>query len=241
MSAAFPPLQLHLRSTSGDLERAVSLDQVVIASWTGRDRAAMEDRLSELERLGVRRPPSLPMLYRIAASRVTTAPRIEVFGGKTSGEVEFVLLQLEGRLWVGVGSDHTDRIAEAQDAALSKQLCDKPIALEFWDFADLELHWDQLCLRSFLTTRSGVREIYQDGSVAAMLPPRALLDLLAATDAASGCKLLFCGTLPTRGGIRPAGRFDFELEDPVLCRKISSGYEVQTLPPFLSQQAADLN
>ena len=238
MGAPFPSLRLRLRSRGGDQAVSVVLDQLVIASWTGRDRAAIEARLVELEGLGITRPPALPMLYPIAASRVTTGRALQVFGHRTSGEVEFVLLQLGGRVWVGVGSDHTDRAMEAQDAGLAKQLCDKPIAPDFWDLADVQAHWDRLRLRSFVTTADGGRELYQDGSVAAMRPPGELLALLPSHGAAAGACLLFCGTLGTHGGIRPSAGFHFELHDPVLGRTIGSGYEVQTLPPHLMPRSA---
>jgi hypothetical protein len=41
---------------------------------------------------------------------------------------------------------------------------------------------------------------------------------------------MFCGTLAAHGGVRPADIFEFELEDPVLGRKISHHYRTQTLP-----------
>ena len=41
---------------------------------------------------------------------------------------------------------------------------------------------------------------------------------------------MFGGTFAAKGGIRPADRFEFELEDPVLKRKISHGYDVITMP-----------
>ena len=41
---------------------------------------------------------------------------------------------------------------------------------------------------------------------------------------------MFCGTLAAKGGIRPAGRFEMELHDPVLNRTITGGYDIQTLP-----------
>ena len=37
---------------------------------------------------------------------------------------------------------------------------------------------------------------------------------------------MFGGTFAAKGGIRPADRFEFELEDPVLKRKIGHGYDV---------------
>jgi hypothetical protein len=42
--------------------------------------------------------------------------------------------------------------------------------------------------------------------------------------------IMFCGTFAAKGGIRPADRFDYEIEDPVLGRKITSGYAIKTLP-----------
>jgi hypothetical protein len=41
---------------------------------------------------------------------------------------------------------------------------------------------------------------------------------------------MFGGTFAAKGGIRPADRFEFELEDPVLKRKITHGYDVITMP-----------
>ena len=43
------------------------------------------------------------VFYRVATARLTTGTDIEVVGEKSGGEVEFVLLQYDGRLWVGAG------------------------------------------------------------------------------------------------------------------------------------------
>src|SRR5690606_26170106 len=186
------------------------------------------------ENLGIPRPPAIPMLYRIAAARATTAPLIEALGERTSGEVEFVLLKAFDRLWISVGSDHTDREVEAQNAALSKQACDKPICRQFWALDDIEKHWDQLRLRSFVTTSDGTRQAYQDGSVSSMLEPRKLLGMWEAADTLQGNTLLFCGTLATIGPIRSACGFHIELEDPVLKRCLSHSYQVNPLPSHLA-------
>jgi hypothetical protein len=85
------------------------IDRAVIAGWTGRDPAARDKHIAELEAIGIARPASTPIYYRVAARRLTTADSIEVSGSETSGEVEFVLIGWEGRIFVGVGSDHTDR------------------------------------------------------------------------------------------------------------------------------------
>lgn len=109
----------------------VALNCAIVAGWTGRDPAALEKHIVELEALGVKRPPTTPVFYRVSAARLTSDTVMEVTGPTSSGEVEFVLLQWENRLWIGVGSDHTDREAETYDVTVSKQMCDKPIAAEF--------------------------------------------------------------------------------------------------------------
>lgn len=65
--------------------------QAVIAGWTGRDPVARDRHITELEALGITRPASTPIYYRVAARRLTTADSIEVSGSGSSGEVEFVL------------------------------------------------------------------------------------------------------------------------------------------------------
>ena len=87
-----------------------------------------------------------------------------------------------------------------------------------------------LTLRSYATI-VGNRELYQEGLVSAMRHPE---DLLARFDRSglAGGTLMFCGTLPVHGGLKPAQRFEFELEDPVKGRKIQHCYDVVSLPIF---------
>jgi uncharacterized protein DUF2848 len=206
----------------------VTIAQAVIAGWTGRDAAAVEKHIKELEVLGVKRPATTPIFYRVAAARLTAEPSIEVLGGRSSGEVEFVLLQAQGALWVGVGSDHTDREVEAYGVSVSKQMCEKPIAPLFWRFDELADHWDQLVLRSYATIE-GTRALYQEGAVSAMRHPEDLISRFAKSGLAEGT-LMFCGTLPAHGGLRPAQAFEFELEDATRARRIRHGYEIVSLP-----------
>jgi len=223
-------LPLKLISHQGVVDFPSALDCAVIAGWTGRDHIAMEKHIVELEALGVARPASTPVYYRVAAARLTTAPRIEVSGGDSSGEVEFVLVQLQGKLWVGVGSDHTDRKVETIGVTISKQLCDKPLAPVLWPYEEVAGHWDQLILRSYIL-EGGERVLYQEGPVTTMRDP---LDLIAGLKAGATAlpesAVMYCGTLAAKGGIRPAARFEFELEDPVLKRSIAHGYDIETLP-----------
>jgi hypothetical protein len=226
-----PPriLSLTLQDKSNTRADEVAIDQVVVAGWTGRDPAAVEKHIKELEALGVKRPATTPIFYRVSATRLTTDDTIEAVGESSGGEVEFVLLQHAGKLWVGAGSDHTDREVEKYGVTVSKQMCDKPIAPAFWAYDDVAPHWNRLLLRAHVV-EGGKRALYQEGAVTAMMDPRALIARQARDGRLPEGTLMFCGTLAARGGVRPTNEFAFELEDPVLGRKIAHAYRVRTLP-----------
>jgi len=203
--------------------------QLVIAGWTGRDVAALEKHIRELEALGVKRPKTTPIFYRVATSLLTTGETIEVLGDHSSGEAECVAYSLDDGIWVGLGSDHTDRKAETVGVSLSKQMCAKPVSRDIWRFGDVAPHWDDLVLRSYVGV-NGERRLYQEGSVAAMRPLPELFKLYGEGESLPAGTAMFCGTLAVHGGITPSETFEMELDDPVLKRKIAHCYRVQTLP-----------
>src|SRR5512135_3744348 len=82
-----------------------AIDHLARAAWAGRDSAAVEAHIRELEALGVPRPSRTPLFYRVASSLLTTSDSIQVLGDDTSGEVEFVIVRSGDGLWVGLGSD----------------------------------------------------------------------------------------------------------------------------------------
>jgi hypothetical protein len=207
----------------------LAIDQAVIAGWTGRDPVARDRHIAELEALGIKRPPTVPVYYRVSARRLTTEDSIEVSGGDSSGEVEFVLIGWQGRVFVGTGSDHTDRKVESYSVTVSKQMCDKVVAPVLWEIEDIIGHWDQMILRAHALI-GGARVLYQEGTLDHMLPVEQLIrGCFGDTRLPDGCAM-FGGTFAAKGGIRPASRFEFELEDPVLKRSISHGYDVIELP-----------
>src|SRR5580704_6589203 len=152
----------------------LAIDQAVIAGWTGRDPVARDKHIAELEAMGIARPATTPIYYRVAACRITTADSIEASGGDSSGEVEFVLIGWQGRIFVGLGSDHTDRKVESYSVTVSKQMCDKPIAPVLWELEEVIDHWDRMILRAYAWIK-GKRELYQEGTLDAMLPVSELI------------------------------------------------------------------
>jgi Protein of unknown function (DUF2848) len=207
----------------------LAIDQAVIAGWTGRDPAARDKHIAELEAIGIARPVTTPIYYRVSARRITTADSIEVSGNDSSGEVEFVLIGWQGRVFVGLGSDHTDRKVETYSVTVSKQMCDKVMAPVLWELEEVAGHWDQMILRSYAWI-DGARVLYQEGTLDGMLSVADLISRgFGGKGLPDGCAM-FGGTFAAKGGIRPASRFEYELEDPVLKRSVRHAYDVIALP-----------
>src|SRR5690606_6953044 len=207
----------------------IDFTRCVIAGWAGRDRAAIEHHIEELEALGVPRPSSVPLFYRVAAQQLTQDEKVEFVGPDTSGEAEVFIFNHDGRHWVSLASDHTDRKLETHSVALSKQVCAKPVAREAWCFDDVAAHWDQLILRSWII-ENGERVLYQEGTLAGLQPPLDLVRVGFEADAMPAGAGMTCGTVAAIGGIRPAPSFEMEIEDPVLKRSLRHRYDLEILP-----------
>jgi Protein of unknown function (DUF2848) len=222
-------LQFTCHSKAGSQAADFSPAQLVIAGWAARDEAAVKHHIDELAAIGVPPPSSVPLFYRGAASLLTQRERIEFLGPDSSGEVEPVIVAMADGLWVTIGSDHTDRKAEAQGVALSKQLCAKPIGTVLWRLDELAPHWDELEMRAYATI-DGTRHLYQDGKLSILRPPSDLIARYKRGEPLAPQSVMFGGTLGAIGGVRPASRFEMELNDPVLGRSMHHAYDIVELP-----------
>jgi Protein of unknown function (DUF2848) len=202
-------------------------EQLILAGWSARDEGAVRGHMAELAEHGVPPPSTFPLFYRVSASLVSQADRLEVLGPHTSGEVEYVLVAMNDGLWVTVGSDQTDRKAEAHGVALSKQLAGKVLGRTLWRVDELRDRWDSLTLRAHVTT-GGERVLYQEGALALMRTPDDLIARYGKTLAPG--TIMMSGTLNAIGGIRPAARFEMTLHDAGAQRSISHSYDIAELP-----------
>jgi hypothetical protein len=202
---------------------------LIVAGWTGRDEKALHHHIEELAAIGVPRPSSVPVFYRISTANLLQTRRLEVLGPDTSGEAEPVVVAMEDGLWLGVGSDHTDRKAETMGIALSKQLCGKVVGTTLWRLDEVIGHWDRLFLRASATI-DGAHVKYQEGPLSAMRNPFDLMSRAGGAEKFLPGMIMFCGTLGAIGGIRPAARFTAMLDDPILGRQINCEYQIDALP-----------
>ncbi|MEO0979088.1 MAG: DUF2848 domain-containing protein [Pseudomonadota bacterium] len=199
-------------------------ERLIVAGWTGRDRAAVDHHIEELAAIGVPAPSTVPLYYQCAPALLTQETEIQALGDETSGEAEPFLLRQNGKTWIGLGSDHTDRALEVHSVAASKQICAKPVADVLWPLETVNPHLDDLILKSWIE-ENGSWVPYQDGKLASILP---LEQLMSGAPLAEGTAML-CGTLPAIGGVRPAPAFKMSLTDPVRGQSIDWSYRTATL------------
>lgn len=223
-------LSFNLLSLDGSKQSITTdINQMVIAGWAGRDQAAIEHHIEELAAIGVPRPSSVPLFYRVASQTLTQRATIEVVGHESSGEVEVFVFTHQGELLVSLTSDHTDRGLETVSVALSKQVCAKPVGSDAWRFKDIAAHWDLLRIESHIN-ENGKRVQYQSGPLSALLHPLDLIERYAKNKDLPAEVAMSCGTVGTQGAIRPAARFEMSLIDPVLNRSLSHTYDIEILP-----------
>ena len=223
-----PTLKFEVQFGNAARTLTMRIDTLVIAGWTGRDSEKVELHIRELVAIGVARPSSTPLFYRVANDLLTQEIQVQALGSDCTGEAEVVLIQSNGERFVGLGCDLTDRCIEREGVARAKQVCAKPVGARLWLLSELEDHWDALILRSFVIDASG-RTLYQEGSVEELLTPS---DLVARHTGSKGLpegSLLFCGTLPVRGAMRSGTGFEMELVDPVLDRVLRHDFTITEL------------
>ena len=218
---------LHLDGSSED----VQLDGYALFcdGYTGRDQDAVMRHVKELEEdLGVPAPSSVPTCYPMAARLALQEPgEIEVYGARTSGEIEPVLAVQGGRpRYLLVGSDHTDRGMEAYSIPLAKNVAPKILSTEAWAVDEVLDRWDELELRSWSDG-----ELYQEAPLALMLPLERLLAAVPA-DRLRDPSVIMGGTIPTVAGFRFGTRFEGSLSDRRSGRELRIAYGVRVMEPI---------
>lgn len=223
-------MRFRVHEGGGVRDLDVSVREVIVAGMTGRDEEAVRHHISELAELGVEPPSTIPIYYRVSASLLTRDQRVQVVGSDTSGEVEAVLLGTEEGMLVAVGSDHTDRKAEADSIAISKQLCPKPISVDAWRYTDVAAQWDGIELVSD-SVRAGRWAPYQRGNLGQIRRPEDLIGEFfpGLTELPAGVAM-FTGTIPAQGQIAGSDQFSMALVDRKTRRTLWHAYDTVVLP-----------
>lgn len=225
--------QFKVEEKAGQRELIYEVKGVVLCGYTGRDQEAVRKHIDELAKGGVEPPPSVPILYPKPPWSLTQEDEIQVEGRETSGEVEFFMLVDQSNIYVGVASDHTDRELERIDIRKSKQVCPTILSKTLWNFEDLKDTWDQIQIRSW-AIKDRQKNLYQESTLKSILPPEDLIQLVQRNlnDPIGGIAV-FSGTPPLLAGEMVfADRFEGELADTNLDRRITVEYDIHTLDWF---------
>jgi hypothetical protein len=222
-------LSFQIDADSGATTVDTDIHTLIVAGWAGRDAAAIEHHIEELEAIGIPRPSAVPLYYRIAANQVTQDETVQVVGEGSSGEIETFVFAVGGELYVGIASDHTDRKLETHSVALSKQLCAKPVGRTAWRMSDVAEYWDELVIRAHIE-EGGRSVLYQEGTLASLRTPGELIAGFTGGAPLPDGAGMTCGTVGAIGGIRHARSFTMELFDPRRQRSLRHRYVLEILP-----------
>ncbi|WP_432816803.1 DUF2848 domain-containing protein [Sulfitobacter sp. JB4-11] len=214
---------MHFDTDTGPLDAPIKT--LIIAGWTGRDAAAVRHHINELMAIGIPAPSRTPLYYRTGANLLTQADQIDVLGKASSGEAEPLVVQAGGKLWLGLGSDHTDREFEKTSVAASKQMCPKPVGTQLWSWSSVADRLDDLVLSAEIF-ENGAWVGYQKGKLSKIRPLEKLIEAAGMKDGFA----MMCGTLPAIGSVRPSAQFRARLHDPEMDREITLSYTANRLP-----------
>lgn len=214
--------------TGGATNTKLPVDRVVLAAFAGRDLNSARKKVEELRQIGHWAPDRVPAFIEVPPELIVHAPEISPGNHRTSGEVEYVLLNSKDGWLVSVGSDHSDREVEVNNLPASKVVCPKVVASTFWRLEDVEGHWDEMILQAYVTFGDGERRHCQREKLSALLPPRDLLKYVEEGGWNMGDGfLVFSGSIPFIVSAEGATSFGFSLEDPILHRSISHEYLIR--------------
>lgn len=198
--------------------------------WAGRNKEEVMAHAAELAEHGIRGPKGMPEHFIMSPNVITHDDDITVIGDKTCGEIEFFFFRKEGRIYVGVGSEHTDRGLESVDIVKSKAICQKPMSRQLWRYEDVREHWDDIRLTSWQRVEGGEKIRYQDAPLAALLPLEDLLGEAKKLYDSLEDVIVWSGTVTALDGLVYGSHFSGEMADPVLNRKLSFAYDVRVAP-----------
>jgi hypothetical protein len=171
-------LEVVLETIQERLPLKFKYNRMVNAGYAGKNQEEVRRHIHELAEKGIPGPSSTPTLYPVVCTALTTESVIEVYGNETSGEVEYVLLVVaEDEIYVGLGSDHTDRHLEETDIPRAKQICPNLVSRTVWPLNEVEEHWDDLLLKATAVAH-GEEIPYQEGQLGLLLNPSELLSFV---------------------------------------------------------------
>lgn len=212
-----------------DIPLNYEVKKIVNAGYTGRNQAAVQKHIDELREIGVPAPEKIPTYYPKAAALLTTDDGFDAVDEENTGEVEYVLLIDKDQIYVGVGSDHTDRALEKTNIPKAKQMCPNFISKHVWKYEDVKEQWDKMELRSWIGKE---KQLFQETTLDAFMQPEELMrrvkELLG--DKLEPGTVIFSGTVGALvDGYPFSDRFETQLYDPSCKRSLYCSYSIHRM------------
>lgn len=99
-----------VQGKNGEKPLELNYERVFAIGYAGRNIEKTMEHIKELEReLGVPAPKKIPTIFQCGNYVLTQEKKLEFVGEKTCGEVEYVIVIKDKTIYIGLGSDHTDR------------------------------------------------------------------------------------------------------------------------------------
>ena len=103
-----------LHADGKSTEKTIVYNQLLAIGYAGRNIAKTMEHIKELEeQLGVPAPKKIPTIFQMSNMLLTQDPDIDFVGNNTCGEVEYIIITQGDEIYIGLGSDHTDRKLES--------------------------------------------------------------------------------------------------------------------------------
>ncbi len=203
--------------------------RIINAGYTGKNQQAVQKHIDELKELGIPAPEKIPVFFPKYPDRITQDWMIPCLDEEEHiGEAEYVLLFSGEEIYLAVGSDHTDRSLEQVSIPKAKQVYPNIISKDVWKLNDVEGHFDELVLYSYVENK-GEKTLYQEAALGELLNPRELLehlkDIIDLSD--RNGLVIFSGTVAGSLEIDYSPLFEVVIKDPRRKLELTCSYRFE--------------
>ncbi|MCI7121338.1 MAG: DUF2848 domain-containing protein [[Ruminococcus] gnavus] len=202
-------------------------EHVYVVGYSGRNTEMVKKHIKELQdQLGAIPPEHVPEIYDCPVDILAQKEEIECSGNQTSGEIEFVIVIADGEIYIGAGSDHTDRLLEGKSVLNAKLACPKVIGKDLWKYDEVKEEWDKIQMSSW-QKKDGEKTHYQEGTTENVLPVEKILQILQDRGRNIENSVIFSGTVPLLGQYCYGDEFEGTIKDLKFDRELTVRYSIE--------------
>ena len=192
-------------SSIGQIE--FDLNRLLIVGYSGSNIEKIKEHIKELkEHLGVPEPKRIPTIFECSRELLTTEKNIKFIGDMTSGEVEYLIIKHSNEIYIGIGSDHTDRKLESISVPKAKQ-----IEAESYQNIDRK------------------KVLYQKGKLSEILPVEKIISELENRVGNIEDSVIFSGTVPLASTFKYGNEFICKIFDKNNNSTLNLNYKINKI------------